>query len=502
MRSRWPFLSSASSDKTAASQPAPGSADARADIRRAQEVAQKRLDAASRPRPTRRSLGARRRPRSARDCRAPGSRLARSSASTSSSSTSSNGWMLRGGSEQAAEKGARRLAGVSPRLPLLGADRRCSCALRCRHRRRPHRQRCVAADAVRAVSATKWGTRSSGEPGRGALAAEAAESAVGTPTAATFEWRARTQPRFRARVDDATRELIDIASRNAREEGEAAWEHHAISRRAQARRRRQCRHAVPRRARGGPRRYRDAAGRARQGDRAGEPHLGSDARAARGGRVAAWRRRENAPPAKGEDPATREARIVAASLARRRAEARVVHADSALGIELLKQNELLLDGERSTWEARAAAISTRMIRSRRALFEASSSPRSRRCARGRSSLRQQLAAATTRAQEQEAKLRTLSGDDAGPRPDHPRLVPSSAKRPAPRARPRCCRSSGCCGISATISRVGARIPSPNGCAGARGDVALDPPDLELRGYDGRRFPAKPPTAAGSPSRAA
>ena len=117
----------------------------------------------------------------------------------------------------------------------------------------------------------------------------------------------------------------------------------------------------------------------------------------------------NAPPAKGEDQAAREARI--AALARDVEQKRESSTRATLGIELLKQDELLLDGERSTWEARAAAISTHDPVEGRAIFEklVASFATLRTW---QEYVRQQRDAATTRAQEQEAKLRTLSGDDA------------------------------------------------------------------------------------------
>ena len=59
------------------------------------------------------------------------------------------------------------------------------------------------------------------------LATEAADAAAGTPAAATLGWK-RDLAVLRARLDEATRELLDMGIRNAREEAAAASALHEL----------------------------------------------------------------------------------------------------------------------------------------------------------------------------------------------------------------------------------------------------------------------------------
>jgi hypothetical protein len=116
-------------------------------------------------------------------------------------------------------------------------------------------------------------------------------------------------------------------------------------------------------------------------------------------------------------------------------------------------------------------------------------------------LRQQLAAATTRAQEQEAKLRTLSGDDAV----HAQIILDSYRQrenDLRRALDQMLPLERLLRHFRDDFEVGARIPSPNGCATARqrrGSGSAGSGTTRLRRST---IPTKPPTAASSPSRAA
>jgi small-conductance mechanosensitive channel len=254
--------------------------------------------------------------------------------------------------------------------------------------------------------AEEVGARSKASQAAARLAAEAAEGAAGTPAAPTLEWK-RDLAAVRARVDDATRELIDIANRNAREEGEAAGASRDLAVRKLA--------AAGNSVTLSPHELAgiraDIDSRRAALDRAIEQSMRVSATALEL-RTAAEARLEqarNAPPAPGEDAAARDARI--AALARDVEQKREISTRTSLGIELMKQNELLLDAERSLWEARAAAIATHDPVEARAIYEkvAASFATLRTW---QEYVRQQLAVATTRAQEQEARVRLLSGDDA------------------------------------------------------------------------------------------
>jgi len=396
-----PLPSATSSDKTAAPKPAAETVDTRADIRREQEAAQKRLDAIEASPDT--MLGA------------PPDTPRREIAERLGLARSLTGIYQQQLDVLARADGARHERAVAEKAlaDWQGFPTPPPYSVRTVDALRDD----VDTADVRIANAasrrtlferfsSEVGARSKASQAAARLAAEAAESAAGTPTAAAFEWR-RDLTALRARVDDATRELIDIASHNAREEGEAA----GASRDLAVRKLGAAGNAVTLSP--------DELAGIRADIEARQVALGKaieranrisattlELRTAAESRLA---QAMNAPPPKGEDPAAREAHI--AALARDVEQKRESSMRATLGIELLKQNELLLDGERSTWEARAAAISTHDPVEARAIFEklVASFATLRTW---QEYVRQQLAAATTRAQEQEAKLRTLSGDDA------------------------------------------------------------------------------------------
>lgn len=396
-----PLPGTRSTDKTAAPKSAPEAADARAEIRREQEAAQKRLDAIEASPDT--LLGAP--PDTPRREIAERLGLARSLVGIYQQQLDVLDRVDAARQERAAAEKALADWQGFPTPPPYSV--RTVDALRDDVDTADVR---IANAASRRALFERFsnevGARSKASQAAARLAAEAAESGAGTPTAALFEWR-RDLAALRARVDNATRELIDIASRNAREEGEAA----GASRDLAVRKLAAAGNAVTLSPdelagiRADVEARRVALDKAI--DRANRVSATTlELRTAAESRLAQVR---NAPPAKGEEPPAREARI--AALARDAEQKRESSTRATLGIELLKQNELLLDGERSTWEARAAAISTHDPVEARAIFEklVASFATLRTW---QEYVRQQLAAATTRAQEQEAKLRTLSGDDA------------------------------------------------------------------------------------------
>ena len=250
------------------------------------------------------------------------------------------------------------------------------------------------------------GAKSRASQAAARLAAEAAERAIGLPEAVPLAW-ARDLAALRARADEATRELLEIAERNAREETEAAGASRDLAVRklsatgtdytltpdelARIRADLDARRTALDRTI-------DRAVRASTA--AVEALTAADARLARAGEAA---------PARGEDAATREARL--AVLTREAELKREVAVTAALRVNLLKDYMLVHDGERTAWESRAAAIATRGPVESRAMFEkivgAIATMRT-----WQEYLRQQLAAATTRAQEQETRLRTMTGEEA------------------------------------------------------------------------------------------
>jgi small-conductance mechanosensitive channel len=250
------------------------------------------------------------------------------------------------------------------------------------------------------------GARSKASQATARLAAEAAEGAAGTPAAPALEWK-RDLAAVRARVDDATRELIDIANRNAREEAEAA----GASRDLALRKLTAAGNAVTLSAGEleGIRADIEARRIALEHSIERETRVSATALELRTAAEARLEQARNASPASGEDMAARDARI--AALARDAEQKRETSTRTSLGVDLLKQNELLLDGERGVWEARAAAIATHDSVEARAIYEKITASFAT-LRTWQEYVRQQLAAATTRAQEQEARLRLLSGDDA------------------------------------------------------------------------------------------
>ena len=222
---------------------------------------------------------------------------------------------------------------------------------------------------------------------------------------------------------------------------------------------------------------------------AGEPHRqrrSSSARRPSRGLVQA----QNAPPAKGDPPRAKRALQRRARRRQRESSTRQRSASSP------EAERALLDGERSTWR-RVPLRSPRMIG--RGARSSRSLTRSRRCARGER-LRQCRRRDDAPRSRKRSCARCQATMRSTPRTSSTRTV--SAKTTCAARSTRCCRSSGCCGISATISRVGARIPSPNGCATARqrrGSGSAGSGTTRLRRST---IPTKPPTAASSPSRAA
>ncbi|MEO8675477.1 MAG: mechanosensitive ion channel domain-containing protein [Casimicrobiaceae bacterium] len=236
------------------------------------------------------------------------------------------------------------------------------------------------------------------------LAAEAAESAAGTPAQLKLVW-ARDGAILRARVDEATRELLDMAVRNAREESAAASVERDLAVRKLA--------AAGNEFTLGPddvakiRSELDA--RKSAVNRAVERALmaltaANEARNTVQARLA----RERALPAKkGEEPAARAARET--MLEREGDVKREVASSAALRVDLLKEYLLLLEGEHAAWEARADAMSLHNPVEARAAYEklAGSLATVRTW---QEYLGQQLATARARIKEQETKLRSSTGD--------------------------------------------------------------------------------------------
>ncbi len=250
------------------------------------------------------------------------------------------------------------------------------------------------------------GAKSKASQGMARLAAEAAERAVGASTQAQLDW-ARDMATLRARVDEATRELLEMGVRTAREETDAAGVERDLALRKLA--------AAGTEFTLSPddlgRMRAEIDARRRAADQAIERSLRASA-AAIAARTAAETRLESAraaPPSRSEDAAARDARL--AALVRDAELKREVAAAAVLRVDLLKENLLVQDGERTVWEARSTAVSSKDPVEARGIYE--------KVVAGLAGLRtwqeylrQQLTAASARTREQESKLRTASGEES------------------------------------------------------------------------------------------
>jgi potassium-dependent mechanosensitive channel len=238
------------------------------------------------------------------------------------------------------------------------------------------------------------------------LAAEAADAVSGSPAHARRAWT-RDLAALQARVDEATREIVDMGLRNAREEDGTA---------------RAVRELAVRKL--------DATGaeftlppadlarvraeietRQRSADRDIERALRAVAAAVQARDAAEARLAEARQPRKGppEDPAARAARE---SPLHRDVEAkREIAVTAELRANLLKEYRVLLGGEARAWDARAEALRTRSPIEARAIFEKVSGSLATVRTWGQY-LEQQLASTRSLIQEQETKLRMTTGDDA------------------------------------------------------------------------------------------
>lgn len=196
------------------------------------------------------------------------------------------------------------------------------------------------------------------------LAAEAAERSRGTPTAPKLDWQ-RELAALRARVDEATQDVLQIGLRNAREEIAAANAVRTLARRQLAA--------------AGPdivfpaedleRVNADLDKRRRDVDRLLERalHTSAAAQDARSAAEKALADARAAPAGPGDDPTARTARI--AALATDADEKREFAVTGTLRVELLKGFQVALAGERLAWKARAEAIATRDPLQVRAAYE-------------------------------------------------------------------------------------------------------------------------------------
>ncbi len=238
------------------------------------------------------------------------------------------------------------------------------------------------------------------------LATERAEGAAKDPGYAKLVW-ARDGAIARARVDEATRELLDMAVRNTREEASAGVAVRDV--------------AVRKLAAAGSDFTLDATDLARiRGDlearktqvnrlieqAAQDASLANDARAAAETALARERATPIAPDDDAASRAEREGRLARVADARR--EGAVT---ATLRVDLLREYLLLLDGEGAAWKARADAMSQHNPVEARAAYE--------RLTGSLASVRtwqqylgQQLATATARVREQETKVRTSPPDAA------------------------------------------------------------------------------------------
>ena len=238
------------------------------------------------------------------------------------------------------------------------------------------------------------------------LAAEAAERSRGAPDAARRDWL-HALATLRARVDEATQDLLEMAARNAREDVAAAEAARDLARRQLA--------AVGSEivfpAEDLDRVNRELDTRFREVDRAIERAIPASTAAleARTAAEKALAEAQALPIAPGEDAAARAARL--ATLAAVADEKRELAVTATMRVDLLKGFRVALDGERLAWKARADAFKTRDPVQARAGYERLLGSLAT-IRTWREYLDQQLVAVIDRVAEQEARLRTLATPDA------------------------------------------------------------------------------------------
>jgi small-conductance mechanosensitive channel len=238
------------------------------------------------------------------------------------------------------------------------------------------------------------------------LAAEAAERARAAPDAAQRDWQ-RGLATLRARVDEATQDLLQMAARNAREDIAAATAARDLARRQLAAIGSNI--AFP--AEDLARINAGLDSRTSELDRAIE-RAGRASAAALDARVAAEKALADAraaPVAAGEDAAARAARVT--TLAAAAELNRELAITAATHVDLLKGFRVALDGERLAWKARADAIKSRDPVQARAGYERLVGSLATLRA-WREYLNQQLVAVHDRIAEQEARLRVATDADA------------------------------------------------------------------------------------------
>ena len=238
------------------------------------------------------------------------------------------------------------------------------------------------------------------------LAAEAAERARGTPDYPQLAWRQEVAL-AQSQVDDATRELLEMAARNAREEAAGAAAVRDLARRKLS----AAGDAIAFPEDDLARVRSELAGRRvavqRELDRSMRAAATAiDARIAADKRVALAR---SQPAEPGETADARAERI--AALARDAEVRRELASTANLRGDLLKQYLLMLDGEQTAWEARADAARAHDPIAARAAYERLTASLATVRAWGEY-LAQQLAATRARVRELESRLRTVTGDEA------------------------------------------------------------------------------------------
>ena len=238
------------------------------------------------------------------------------------------------------------------------------------------------------------------------LAAELTDAGRSTPGYARLVWQ-RDLAALRARIDDATREVLDMGVRNAREEAAAADAARDLARRKLA-------------AAGDTIAFTpdDIAFVRNELDSRRRAVALEIERAIRAS-AAAIEARTAAETQLAQSRATLPTRGETAAMAMDRQAALVRNAEqkrefaitAALKSDLLKEYLLLLDGEQVTWVARSDAARTHSPVEARAMYERLSGTLAN-LRTWREYVDQQLAAARARVAEQETKLRTTAGEDA------------------------------------------------------------------------------------------
>jgi small-conductance mechanosensitive channel len=271
------------------------------------------------------------------------------------------------------------------------------------------RSRIASAETRRALFerfSVEIGARTKASETAARLAAEAADRGRGTTEHAALEWR-RSLTTLRARVDEATRQLLLLGIRNVREDiaaGEAAGD---FARRQLA----AAGHDLVLPPEDRARITAELDARRRQADIALDravraAALARDARTAAEAELAQFR---SAPAGAQPDAAARAARED--ELARAAREQQEVATTTAQRVDLLKGYLIALDGERAAWTARAEALHAHdRVRSRAAYEQVTSSLATIRA--WREFLNQQVIAVRDLVAEQETRLRTASDAEA------------------------------------------------------------------------------------------